>query len=135
VKTMEEKVTVFESLRGLEFSDIRRQLNSVSGQMGIYVLMFEDIVLYVGKADCMAKRVSSHMRRRRDVTRISCWNVAHLMEGFDYREVKAMLGVLEACVIRQLDPLENQQRPGEDVEWWYGLPPTVLGRIHAQAFS
>ena len=97
------------------------------GVPGVYCLGIGNYTwLYVGKAQCLYKRVAFHLKRRSDVQEVLCFDYSNELEGLSLREANSYLSWLEANIIEMADPIENIQRPKPDP---FKLPFKVLGRL------
>lgn len=104
-------------------------IESLKRVTGLYILYGEyELPLYVGKSTCLMTRLTKHMRRK-DVVDVEVIDLTEDMEGLNHHDVAAMLRFREAQLIREIDPIENIQRPNLTMDYIHKLPIAVLNRL------
>ena len=84
---------------------------TTTGVVGIYCIFLAGECMYVGKADCIASRMATHIKKG---VMFDCVEIIDLREsilGLDYHAAKNLLNYREACEIERLNPKLNRQRP------------------------
>ena len=104
---------------------------TTAGVVGIYCLFLSGECMYVGKADCIASRISTHIKKG---IVFDCVEIVDLREsilGLDYNAAKTLLNYREACEIERLNPKLNRQRPSV-VGFFRKLPLSIQSDIIAE---
>lgn len=95
-------------------------------QSGLYAFFMDDLCLYVGKADCLSKRVAKQQRRFREATELRYWELQSELEGLSYMEGRVYLAYREMLMIMHLQPLVNLQRKASS---FWRLPFNVQRKL------
>lgn len=96
-----------------------------TGKIGLYALYHKERCVYVGKAECLFKRLRTHLRRRRDITTVATYDLTSEMNGLSYDERKHLHAFRETVLIQKLKPIENIKRPMLSPECLWKMPIKV----------
>jgi excinuclease UvrABC nuclease subunit len=87
-------------------------LIDLKGKLGIYSLYDENgNCAYVGKADCLYSRLTTHFKNKMPMNEIGLHNIGNEAKDLTYIEVKWLLRYYEACTIHQKKPYLNKMNP------------------------